>query len=904
MNRLYGCLFILLALGLAGAHAVRADTYVISFADLRDAIDNSNVPPDQAVGAFLALRLREELDGLGFDFEQGGVLGDFPVDEVTEIIDTNCPIPSPYEVHTDATTASISIDEGSSITLGLDSLQSITLVADLTGVVTSRADAWVRWGQNFPFGDDCEKFDTDHGWISVAIPFSLNLTVDMQLDPTYDTEQVAIVVDKAATVNGEFAIAGASVDYDFGVVSLTEAVLRFAEDSLVEDLEARGEQAVADLLVALSYRLDGLDEYGNPDPTIEAFNGQTIFALDLDDEDRAFVRDTLATLGLPDIVISMLGSRGIDILLDLVVLPLDERDRYLGALGAQVGCEALFNTYRTVLERNPIYHIDGDSCTVSPVTGPPTGPYFTDAACAEEVAFEPSDEALFCQALFGDAAKTLLGNAGAWQPVGNQPNDVLPEVDSLPWTSVVSAELDLGAISVVDNKLPYMKRLRYKVVDDVPRGAGICELEMRVYKNDIAATGLRPLLAFHGGTWKHRGQSFLGMEAMISHFTERGYVVFAPFYRLVANSDGNDECNGVSWREVTDDVSSALDWVRAYGPAFGAEGSKVNVFGQSAGGHLAAWLASHRALDVRKALVFYAPLDVLGFLSDAQLPQAGLEDFRDFALRSIATLFGARNGVAELRLDRIDFAQVTTSVLADNWDALIPGTAFDLGSVALDDVPFYLDRCAASTGTDLALINLAMPPDELLTCLKQELRDFLIDNSFNDKLADEEVPVFAIHGASDTLVPHSQAVDLCAAIDDSVLSSDVTDDETVYECGLSSEVRIIKDAEHTLDLGFCVEPICPAGSAQSPTRTTVVRAVQASYDWLALNPVTLAPPPPPPPPPSSSSGGGGTTGMLTLLFLLAAGRRRYSIWARTARHCLTLSSTDWVFSLLEKAPSA
>ncbi|MDH3619603.1 MAG: alpha/beta hydrolase [Gammaproteobacteria bacterium] len=863
MNRLK-VLFICLALGLAGT--THADTYVVSFADIRDAVDNSDVPPDEAISALLAQTLRDELDALGFDFSEGGVLGEFDVDELTEIIDTSCPIPSPYEVHTDATTATVTIDEGSSIAVGLDSLQSITLNANLTGVVTSTANAWVRWGQDIPFGSDCEKFDTDNGWISVTVPFDLDLSVDLQLDPTYDAVQVAIVVDKQATVAGDFVISNAFIDYDFGVVSLTEVVLRIFEDRLTADLEAKGVEAFDNLLVELVNRLDGLDADGNPDPTIEAFNGPTTFALDMSEEDTAFVRDVLELLGLPDIVISMLGTRGIDILLDLVVLSSEERDAYLAALGAEVGCEALFTTYRTVLDRNPLYHDNGGSCVAAPVTGTPAGPYFTEAGCTNEVAFTPADEALFCQALFSETSETILGNAAAWQAVTDQPNDVLPSIESLPWTTVPSTELDLGTVSVVDNKLPYMKQLRYKVVEDVERGTGICELEMRVYKSDVTATGLKPLLALHGGTWKSRGTSFLGLEAGVSQFTERGFIVFAPFYRLVASSDGNVECNGAGWREVAADVESALDWVQANGGALGASGGKVTVFGQSAGGHLAGWLAAHRPAEVRKALLFYAPVDILGFLSDAQQADSGLEDFREFAMRSIATLFGARQGVAEVRLDTINFDGVTPAALADNWDTLIPGSAFALSGISLTDVPVYLDRCAALTGVDLAAINLAVPPDQLTTCLKEELRDFLIDNSFNDKLADEEVPVFAVHGSGDTLVPHRQAVDLCSAIDGTVFSSDIVDVETLYSCGTFSEVRVIRDAEHMLDLGFCIEPICPAGEVASQERAATIRAIRAGFDWAVQNPVVVTPPPIANPPPSS--GGGGAVSLIALLGLI------------------------------------
>jgi len=55
MNRI-AVPFVCLALGLAGTS--NAETYVVSFADIRDAVDNSDVPPDQAISACLATRWR------------------------------------------------------------------------------------------------------------------------------------------------------------------------------------------------------------------------------------------------------------------------------------------------------------------------------------------------------------------------------------------------------------------------------------------------------------------------------------------------------------------------------------------------------------------------------------------------------------------------------------------------------------------------------------------------------------------------------------------------------------------------------------------------------------------------------------------------------------------------------
>ena len=143
-----------------------------------------------------------------------------------------------------------------------------------------------------------------------------------------------------------------------------------------------------------------------------------------------------------------------------------------------------------------------------------------------------------------------------------------------------------------------------------------CDLEMRVYKKNLNATNLKPLLAIHGGAWKYRGFAFAGLESQISHLTEQGFAVFAPFYRLAGESEGNAECNGYTWEDITSDAKSALDWVIAHGSVFGANvNNGVAVFGQSAGGHLGGWLAVNEPSKVSKAMLMYPPVDFEHYIS-------------------------------------------------------------------------------------------------------------------------------------------------------------------------------------------------------------------------------------------------------------------------------------------------
>jgi hypothetical protein len=164
---------------------------------------------------------------------------------------------------------------------------------------------------------------------------------------------------------------------------------------------------------------------------------------------------------------------------------------------------------------------------------------------------------------------------------------------------------------------------------------------------------------------------------------------------------------------------------------------------------------------------------------------------------------------------------------------LIPDTVFDLSLVDPLAPPVYVATCAASTQIDLASINLSMPPAPLIQCMKLELRDFLIDNSFVHQLDHEPVPMYLVHGSGDTLVPYQQAMRLCAAVGNSLLIASEFGSLTTYDCGKFSKLRVIEDAEHALELGVCLGSVCPAGEPGSETFDAVTTALHDAYAWLA-----------------------------------------------------------------------
>ena len=130
--------------------------------------------------------------------------------------------------------------------------------------------------------------------MGLTLPFNISLELALDLNPSYDGDLLAIVVDKHATLTGQALINGGNLQYDFGTLSLTDLLFSIFKDELLQKMRSNGEQAVANAIAAANFELDGLDENVVPDPPIVAFNGPTTFVLDSNEEDQAFVRETTA----------------------------------------------------------------------------------------------------------------------------------------------------------------------------------------------------------------------------------------------------------------------------------------------------------------------------------------------------------------------------------------------------------------------------------------------------------------------------------------------------------------------------------------------------------------------------------------------------------------------------------
>jgi acetyl esterase/lipase len=284
-------------------------------------------------------------------------------------------------------------------------------------------------------------------------------------------------------------------------------------------------------------------------------------------------------------------------------------------MASSAACSAA-NTAKAPIKPLNLFSRSSGGCTRAAPESVAAGTYYSDAGCSRAMDYRPTSMAQWCAEALQPTPNPLLGNAASWQADAAQPNNTPLTTASQGWTVAHGAQFDLGTGDVATNTAPFMRRAVYR---DVPgTGGGRCQLEMRIYKKDPNATGLVPLLALHGGSWTYRGAAFAGLESELSDYTEAGFVVFVPFYRLVGDDDGNTECRNARWTDTTSDVEAAFDWVQDNAAALGAGYGKTAVMGQSAGAHLAEWLITHRPRQITRGLLLYPPVDVRDFLANAR----------------------------------------------------------------------------------------------------------------------------------------------------------------------------------------------------------------------------------------------------------------------------------------------
>jgi len=107
------------------------------------------------------------------------------------------------------------------------------------------------------------------------------------------------------------------------------------------------------------------------------------------------------------------------------------------------------------------------------------------------------------------------------------------------------------------------------------------------------------VLWFHGGAWRYGTKEF---NFHLRDLTRHGFAVATVQYRRI---------NQAPWPGAMQDVEAGLSWLQLNAGRYGVDPSRVFLTGESAGGHLAAVLASKLGRpNIRAVCLLYAPTDL------------------------------------------------------------------------------------------------------------------------------------------------------------------------------------------------------------------------------------------------------------------------------------------------------
>ena len=155
---------------------------------------------------------------------------------------------------------------------------------------------------------------------------------------------------------------------------------------------------------------------------------------------------------------------------------------------------------------------------------------------------------------------------------------------------------------------------------------GFRHLELDVYRADAQGGQRWPLLHYvHGGGWQVSSRQRAPRETrgwtpdMFTQLAEAGFVVAANDYRFGGEA---------LFPAAIEDTTDALTWLRTNADRFGIDASRVVLFGQSAGGYLAAAVGLDPTIPPVQGIACWYPLTDFSVISDddsaADFPSAWL----------------------------------------------------------------------------------------------------------------------------------------------------------------------------------------------------------------------------------------------------------------------------------------
>ena len=571
--------FLVTALFFAFFNSARAEVISVSIAELDNAIYDMESRPD-ALATLALRRIQQSLDDANLTLGNGEILYR---DIQTDLdVDSGC---TRTEIRSLDTT--IVLESGSGLTLSLENLYQpiqLTIELDTRISVVGRAKQII----GFRLGS-CQDLANDNFDFSASGNARLLLQLTLSMNPTIDTDAQTLTFRPSVSLDGQLEKQNINVEVDD---SLLRSILEdFLEDEIDDAFaDSRVVQSIDELESAL---VDSLEE--------NLTEGAVVLELPkpTDEQITALYR-LLTPEGDFSLSLGYMRTHRVEL---LAALLLGDTAGISRVTSNAIQCQAA-SVLQTSMLHTPVFELNNAGCQVIQIPNQQvTGAFntiYSDAQCLNAIDYFATDTVDYCTQVL-DAER--LGNAASFPEQLNQ------------WTLSPGTRFDIGALSLAGKLQPFTQRINYRTVTT---DMGECQLEMRIHSSLPTSPGTsvnttqRALIAFHGGSWQRRSSGALGIEALAAQFVNEGFVVFAPFYRLIGTAEGNEACNNATLEQVLDDAHAALSWVQENGSEYGVSDKPV-LFGQSAGGHLAAVLGVERPEEVASAVLFYAPSDFAEF---------------------------------------------------------------------------------------------------------------------------------------------------------------------------------------------------------------------------------------------------------------------------------------------------
>ena len=196
-------------------------------------------------------------------------------------------------------------------------------------------------------------------------------------------------------------------------------------------------------------------------------------------------------------------------------------------------------------------------------------------------------------------------------------------------TGIVTAALALAAIATSTHAQTIHRDIAYANV-------GGRDLLLDLYLPDDATSPTPVVLFIHGGGWA--GGSHSGVPGYVREILDDDIAIASVGYRLTTE-DGEWGSASVTFPAQIHDVKAAVRYLRANASSYNLDGLRVGAWGPSAGGHLAAMLATsvdapwlegnvgaHTAVSsaITAAVDYYGPSDLMNMDLDVTDPPGSI----------------------------------------------------------------------------------------------------------------------------------------------------------------------------------------------------------------------------------------------------------------------------------------